>query len=187
MTSTGEKATADRNGGATHMIGRIDAIVMFLNRQAVIWMIGLMSVMVMANVTLRFFAGDSILWAEEVSRYLMIWATFIGSGLLFRQGAHIAVDNLQDALPAKVGRALRMAIVAILLCFFAAMIYLGTLYTVAQWDQITPVTRISSGFVYAALPVGFALMVFHILMIARQWVNDRHFADEAEGQVFGAD
>lgn len=186
MTFIHEKATAIRSEGA-RMIGRLDSIVLFLNRQAVIWMIGLMAVMVMANVTLRFFVGDSILWAEETSRYLMIWATFIGSGLLFRQGAHIAVDNLQDALPENLGRVLRMAIVAILLCFFAAMIYLGTLYTMAQWDQITPVTRISSGFVYAALPVGFVLMVFHTLMIARQWVNDRHFAEQADGQIFGAE
>lgn len=181
------KAAAMQGLEVRQAITRIDAIVLFLNRQAVIWMIGLMAVMVVSNVALRFFVGDSILWAEETSRYLMIWATFIGSGLLFRQGAHIAVDNLQDALPEKLGRVLRMVIIAILLCFFAAMIYLGTLYTLAQWAQITPVTRISSGFVYAALPVGFALMIFHTLMIARQWVNDRRFAEQADGQIFGAD
>lgn len=167
------------------MMHRIDSIVLFLNRQAVIWMIGLMALMVMGNVALRFLAGDSILWAEETSRYLMIWATFLGSGMLFRQGAHIAVENLQDALPAAAGRAIRRLIVAILLCFFIVMIYLGTLYTMAQWDQVTPVTRVSSGLVYAALPVGFLLMGFHTLMVARQWVNDRRFAEQSDDQIFG--
>jgi len=136
---------------------------------------GLMATMVFCNVVMRFFLDDSILWAEEVSRYLMIWAMFMGSGLLFRQGAHIAVDNLQDIVPDLVGRAVRIAIVAVLMIFFFSMIYIGFLYVLFQWGQVTPVTRIPFGFVYAAVPAGFLLMAYHLTMVARIWIADRRF------------
>ena len=42
--------------------------------------------MVFANVALRFLTDHSILWVEEVSRYLMIWLTFLGAGLVLRYG-----------------------------------------------------------------------------------------------------
>ena len=141
-----------------------------------------MAVMVFSNAVLRFSLEESILWADELSRYLMIWATFLGSGLLFRQGAHIAVDNLQDFVPGPVGKALRLFIVVILMTFFISMVYVGSKYVLFQWNQLTPVTRLPFGFVYAAVPVGFLLMAYHLTVIARLWITDRRIEEQA-GEV----
>ena len=55
--------------------------------------------MVFANVALRFLTDYSILWVEEVSRYTMVWLTFIGAGLVLRYGGHIGIDSLQQGMP----------------------------------------------------------------------------------------
>lgn len=163
---------------------RVDSFILSLNRQFVIWAMGLMAILVFSNVVLRYFLDESILWADETSRYLMIWATFLGSGILFRQGAHIAVDNLQDFFPGFGGKVVRFLIIVILMSFFFLMIYIGFRYVLFQWNQVTPVTRIPFGFVYAAMPVGFLLMAYHLAMIARTWITDRHIEEQSGEKLF---
>lgn len=81
-----------------------------VNRWALILLLGSMSVIIFANVALRYLTNESIEWAEEVARHMMIWLTFLGAGPVLRYGGHIAVDNLQDALPRQAAMALRVII-----------------------------------------------------------------------------
>ena len=72
-----------------------DEALLRVNRWLVIAILAAMASMVFANVALRFLTDRSILWVEEVSRYLMIWLTFVGAGLVLRYGGHIGIDTLQ--------------------------------------------------------------------------------------------
>ena len=76
------------------------------NRWALIALLAAMSVIIFVNVALRYLTSHSLEWAEEVARHMMIWLTFLGAGPVLRYGGHIAVENLQDALPARGGIAL---------------------------------------------------------------------------------
>ncbi len=98
------------------MFSTFDRVLIRVNRWAVIAILAAMAVMVFANVALRFLTDHSILWVEEVSRYLMIWLTFLGAGLVLRYGGHIGIDTLQEALP-KHAVWIRVAIYALLLIF----------------------------------------------------------------------
>ncbi len=68
------------------MLERFDRTLIALNRWAVITLLAAMAMMVFANVALRFLTDYSILWVEEASRYVMVWLTFIGAGLVLRYG-----------------------------------------------------------------------------------------------------
>ena len=81
------------------MLTTFDRALLKLNRWVVIVMLASMALMVFANVALRFLTDHSILWVEEVSRYLMIWLTFLGAGIVLRYGAHIGIDTLQERVP----------------------------------------------------------------------------------------
>ena len=61
------------------------------NRWALIVLLAAMSMIIFANISLRYFTNESIEWAEEVARYLMVWLTFLGAGPVLRYGGHIAV------------------------------------------------------------------------------------------------
>ena len=43
------------------------------NRWALIGLLGAMSVIIFTNVALRYLTDQSIEWAEEVARHMMIW------------------------------------------------------------------------------------------------------------------
>lgn len=149
------------------------------NRWALILLLAAMSVIIFTNVVLRYTTNQSIEWAEEVSRHMMIWLTFLGGGLVLRGGGHIAIDNLQDALPKAGARAVRMVVLVLMLAFFGLLTWYGAVYTKKTMMQTTAATEIPFGYVYVAMPVGCAIMLIHLLLIARDWVREREFiADE---------
>lgn len=156
-----------------------DRVLLRLNRWLVVIILAAMAMMVFANVALRFLTDESILWVEEVSRYLMIWLTFLGAGLVLRYGGHIGIDTLQDSFP-RQATAIRWLIFLLLLGFFGFMVWIGTRYATLTWGQTTPVMQIPVGVVYLAMPVGFALLIVHLLLMARPYIRKREFLVDAE-------
>lgn len=156
-----------------------------VNRWALIALLAAMACIVFANVALRYLTNDSLIWAEEVARHLMIWLTFLGAGLVLRFGGHIAIENLHDVLPGRAGLWLRGAIVAALLAFLAVMAWQGALYTSVMRFQTTAATGISFGWAYLAMPLGFVLMIVHLLLVAHRYVVERRMvaSDEIDAET----
>jgi TRAP-type transport system small permease protein len=161
------------------MLARLDRALLVANRWTVIAMLAGMAAIVFANVALRFTTGVSILWVEEVSRYLMIWLSFLGAGMVLRYGGHIGIDTLQEALPRRAV-AIRGAIVALLAAFFVFMAAVGARYAWLAWGQTTPVLGIPVGAVYLAIPIGFALLLAHLLLMAQGYVRQRRLLADGE-------
>ena len=158
---------------------RFEKVLMGVNRWALIALLAATSVIVFANVVLRYSTNASIEWAEEVARYLMVWLTFLGAGPVLRYGGHIAVENLQDALPRPLGIALRVLVALLLGVFFVFMIGMGWQYCERAQYQMTPTTQISMAWVYAAIPIGGVLLSLHWVLIVRGYLSDRRFASDA--------
>jgi len=157
----------------------LERLFLSANHWALIVLLATMAVIIFTNVCLRYLTSESIEWAEEVARHLMIWLTFLGVGPVLRYGGHIAVDNLQDAMPTRLAMALRAAIAALLLAFFVFFLWYGVDYLERTQYQTTPSTQISFAWVYAALPVGAALTIVHWLLILRSYTVRREFAADA--------
>ena len=149
------------------------------NRWALIILLAAMALLIFVNVALRYLTNQSIEWAEEVSRHMMIWLTFLGAGPVLRYGGHIAVENLQDALPRSAAIAVRAFVAALLFAFFGFMIWYGWLYMGRTMFQLTAATQIPFAYIYAAMPVGGILLVVHWLLIVRGYVLRRQFASDA--------
>ncbi len=153
--------------------------LMIANRGVLIVLLAAMAIIIFANVVLRYSTSQSIEWAEEVARYLMIWLTFLGAGPVLRYGGHIAVENLQDSLPLPWARAIRVLIAVLLTGFFAFIVWYGVMYVERVQYQMTPTTQISMSWVYAAMPVGGTLLLAHWLLIVRDYVLTRTFASDS--------
>src|SRR3546814_4550346 len=53
-----------------------------------------MCLMVFGNVVLRHFFNSGVNIAEELSRFMFIWLTFLGAIVAMREGGHLGVDVL---------------------------------------------------------------------------------------------
>lgn len=148
------------------------------NRWALIVLLAAMAVIIFVNVALRYLTNQSIEWAEEVSRHMMIWLTFLGAGPVLRYGGHIAIENLQDALPRSLAIAIRVFVALLLFAFFGFMIWYGWLYVGRTMFQLTAATQIPFAYIYLAMPVGGVLLIVHFLLVLRGYVLERKFATD---------
>lgn len=162
------------------ILDKAEDIFVAANRWALILILAAMSLVVFANVVLRYLTNFSLVWAEELARYLMIWMTFLGAGLVLRFGGHVAIDSLHHVLSEGVARAVRIVLAILMVAFFAAMAWQGIRYMQLAQFQTTPAMHLSFSTVYAAIPVGFALLIIHLLLIIRLYVRHHRFVDSDE-------
>jgi TRAP-type C4-dicarboxylate transport system permease small subunit len=154
---------------------RFERYLLMANRGIIFLMMAVMATLVFVNVVTRYVFNFSIIWAEEVSQYLMIWIAYLGAGLALREGRHVAVEMLQDRLPPVLGRRLRMAIGGLVLAFLGAVTVLGFQFALFVWSQETPVLNISLGIPSLAIPIGSLLFAVHLVLLFRSYA-DRRFA-----------
>lgn len=63
------------------------------------FVLSLMVIMVFTNVVLRYVFNSSIIASEELSRWGLVWLTFLGAIVALKEGGHIGVDALTSRLP----------------------------------------------------------------------------------------
>ncbi len=158
----------------------IDRALMTSNRWLMIVSLGVMVILVFTGVSMRYLFGGSLVWAEEMSRYLMIWHTFLGMGPVLRFGGHVAVDSLLVKLSAAQQRIARLIVAVLLAAFCAYLIYAGWAYTARTWHQSTPVLNIPFALVALSVPVGFILTFWHLLIIVGGFVRDGAFEESED-------
>ncbi|WP_410218429.1 TRAP transporter small permease [Paracoccus sp. (in: a-proteobacteria)] len=150
---------------------RIETVFVMLNGAVLVLVLMAMSGILGWNVLGRYLTGNSLTWADEVARYSMIWLTFLGSGLALREGAHAAITNAQDALPGPWQRTLRALILLVLLGFFAFMVWVGIDYMNRMAVQRSAALQVPMKWIYAAMPVGFVLMIVHLAFMAPRYLR----------------
>lgn len=74
-----------------------------------------------AQVLNRNFVGAGISWLEEVSRYCMIYMALLATELGLRDGTQISVTALTDKLPPRGQLLLKIAALAVVVVFSAAV------------------------------------------------------------------
>lgn len=129
-----------------------------------------MTVVLFINAVARYFADFAIIGSEELSRYLMVWMTFLGSYVLVRVQRHITVDVFARLVPPAVARAVQMlcAIVGVITLGYVAYLGWELASFVMGTGQMSSSLPIRRGWVYLAIPVGCGLMalayVFELLI-----------------------
>ena len=69
-----------------------------------------MTLLVAAQVLLRYVFNHSIFWSEELSRFLLVWLTFLGASVVYYRGAHACVDFLYTRFGPQSRRAMNIVV-----------------------------------------------------------------------------
>jgi len=152
------------------MLETLDRALSWLNRFVVGALMLGMTLLVFANVVLRYLFGVSLPWVEEVTRYTMIWICYLGAGLALRAGTHVAVEVVQEALPKPLATAVRSCIALAILAFVGSLAWYGVAYAQFAIRQTSPVLGLSLGMIYLAVPIGCTLLGLHLLIGLRRYV-----------------
>lgn len=155
-------------GGAG--MGRTVAIVTLLFRIGV----GVAFAVILASVTIqvvsRNFLPTSPVWTEELTRFALLYLAAFGVGLGFRTGELVNVDMAVEAMPARLGWALRLLAAAVTLGLALALIEPALRFTAIGQLQTSPTLRLRMSWSHVAmvlllagLAVAAALRVLEML------------------------
>jgi TRAP-type transport system small permease protein len=165
------------------LLRRLEQAFVLLNQGLVMLMMMTMAALVFTNVVTRYVFGFSLNWAEETSRYLMIWVAYLGAGLAMREGRHVAIEYLQGLLPARLAPYARAVVALLILAFMVTLAVLGVQIAQFAWRQRTPVLGLPQGAVYLAIPIGAGLFVLHFLIVLRGYLRQTPNAIDVEDLV----
>jgi len=125
--------------------------------------LGVMVVLVFSNVVARYVFDAAITWAEEVSRFLFVWLTFVGASIGLHRGIHLGMDLIVSRLKSRRRLIVDVVNHLIVLAFFAVWGFGGVALIEANLNYMSPATGFSMGLVYLIGPLAAVLMGYETL------------------------
>ncbi len=126
--------------------------------------LGVMVVVMFAQVVLRYIFKTGFPWTEELSRFLMIYMIFFGAVVLTHEDAHINITVLDEMLKGKAKKALKSLQYLIVMAYTVLItkIGYGSLSIVSK--QKSPNMRITMDKIYMIIPICTGLMTIYLLL-----------------------
>lgn len=140
-------------------------------------LVGALMTVMSVQVVLRYGFNASLLWAEELCRYMLIWMAFLGVVFAYERGEIAAIGFLASILPRVPALVLTLFGLSLSILLCALLGWFGWAYaTRAGSSQIPAIGFILEGlfgdtappapgrfWVYIALPVGMGLLGLRLL------------------------
>jgi TRAP-type C4-dicarboxylate transport system permease small subunit len=139
----------------------------------------LMTVIVGWQVFGRYVLNSTPSWSEEAALTLMIWFVSLAAAAGVRQGFHIRIVAVEDAVPPGVRKIMQLASNLVVAACGLAMLVWGGELVVLTWDHVIPSLGISRGLAYLGLPISGALMALYAVERALEVLYPKPLKDEA--------
>ena len=127
------------------------------------------------NVIGRYGFGFSILSADELQIFIMVFMTFLGAAVVAWRNQHLRMDVVVNALPASLRRLVRMtelAAIVILACF---VLWNSTFYAQQMFvfGRVSDMGRVPMWIPHGAVAAGFGLIALISCMRLAQLLAKR--------------
>ncbi len=144
----------------TSFFRRLSERMDFIINRLVFALIVAMILSITLQIVFRVFF-NALTWTEELSRYLLVWSTFLGATMAYKRGMHISVIFCVNLFPPRVRRWVVILSIVLSVIFFAVAIKYGIQLMAFQKSQISPALRLPMRWVYLVLPLSFGIMVIY--------------------------
>ena len=115
-------------------------------------------VIILWDVTQREFFGRSFLWSDESSKLSLSTIAFIGGAAAYRSRQHTSVRLLLDLMPALMADTVAAVLEWAVIVVAAITGWQGMLLVRSNWETLTPILQISTGWTGLPLSIGMALV-----------------------------
>ncbi|EPX84965.1 TRAP transporter small permease [Salipiger mucosus] len=174
LQSQTDTTSADNQEEATYVstlpgpLGMIDVAIAKLESLLLATGVLLMALNTIANVVGRYVFRESLFFSEELNRILIIVITFAGISYAARQGRHIRMSAIYDALPAKMRKVLMVVIVLFTAVFMFGLAWYSLQYMMTQAGRgrVLPALQIPVWTTLLIVPLGFFMTGLQYLLTA---------------------
>jgi C4-dicarboxylate transporter DctQ subunit len=144
---------------AMNALRTLNIFLLRICRYALIVMVPVMTGIIFVQVVLRYIFFSPLSWAEELSKYLLVWVSCLGSANGIKDAMHVSIDYLKNKFSAFPQQIVTLIIHAVTFSFFLFCIIEGTMYAFNGWIQTSAAMGIPMTIPYLSIPVGFSIML----------------------------
>ena len=116
-----------------------------------------------AGVLWRYGFNSALSWTEELSRFLLVWVSFLGAAMATYRGSHIGIAVVFDRLPAVaqlwVSRIVDIMVIAYMGCVLMGGIKILPFVHV----RVAATLPFPMSVPYCVMPLSAALIIFYML------------------------
>ncbi|MCA1794571.1 MAG: TRAP transporter small permease [Desulfotignum sp.] len=118
-----------------------------------------MTVNTIAAVISRYVFNSAITFTDELNMIFIVVVTFAGLSYAARNGRHIRMSAIYDAMPAKIRKALMIGMTSITsaFMFFLSFYSVNYIVEVYQSGRILPALGLPVFYIYLWVPIGFVV------------------------------
>lgn len=169
---------------AKKIFERISAYLTGFENWSMITGMGIASLLITLQVILRYVFNYSISWAEELTRFAIVWMSFIAIGMGVRKGGHICVETLMLVLSGKWKKLAIFLMCTLGMSLGIVLISTGSslVHKVYLRGQISPAMEIPMYLAYICVPLGGLTCTFRFLEVLLKQLGSISFAKE-NGEV----
>ena len=147
-------------------LDKLSSTVAYVTSIAARLMLASVAVILFIQVVLRFGFNFSLPWPEEAARFLMVWVVMLGGSLLVRDEQLVCVDFFDRFWPRRwlgYRNAMFRLLLAVLL---GVLLVKGIDSAIFGLRRTSAALSLSWFWIYLSVPVGAALMLFHMVILA---------------------
>jgi TRAP-type transport system small permease protein len=122
-------------------------------------LLAIMVLSVFVQVLIRRFFMFSVDGIEEVPRFLFVWLVMLGGASAMQRGEHTLLEYFREKLAPRWNACCRVCVEAMGIFMFLAIIHVSFTLMSQGHQMESPGLGVRYSFIYAAMPVGAALMV----------------------------
>jgi TRAP-type transport system small permease protein len=125
--------------------------------------ISIVTFLALIGITYRLM-GNSISWAEELSRWLLIGIAFVGASVVLKRGSHVGVVFFLKILKNKaLIRSITVVTNLLVLVSLGYFFWFGLMAALGSFRQMGGIIQIPMAYVKLNLPLGCLFMMVHML------------------------
>ena len=143
-------------------------ILEFIIRKIIGVLMILMVAVMFYQVVLRYCFNKSNIWSEEITRYMFVYVSLLGSFVAIRKNSHLKVDFFVGLLKGKAYRYFTHLTSIGVLGFLIYLTPLAYNLSMNTMKSESPGLKLPMGYVYLAVPIGCVLMIMGMIEIILQ-------------------
>jgi len=112
------------------------------------------------NVVGRYGFGSTILSADELQIFIMVFMTFLGAAVVAWRNQHLRMDVLVNALPPPIRRLIKIAELVAIVILAAFVLWNSTYYAKQMFNigRVSDMAQVPMWIPHGVVAVGFGLM-----------------------------
>jgi TRAP-type C4-dicarboxylate transport system, small permease component len=121
--------------------------------------------LIFAQVVLRYAFATSVIWGEELSKFVFVWLMFLGISSGIYNSKHLGIAYFAGKISPRGQLLVKYFCYGMTIVFFSILCWAGAMLSLANLDSLSPVLHVAYGLVYAIIPFSSLLCVLFSVTI----------------------